>query len=88
MFAGCGSPWNTPWRKIISSQASAIRIASRRRSSIGVASRSRSPSWTPSSRSSVSTRSLEYVPYTRGMATRGSSAKLRRKISALRASMR
>ena len=38
MLAGCGSPWKTPWRKIISSHASAIRIASRRRSSIGVAS--------------------------------------------------
>src|SRR6476620_9637159 len=43
MFAGCGSPWNTPWRKIISSHASAIRIASRRRSSIAVASRSTAP---------------------------------------------
>ena len=33
MFAGCGSPWKKPWRKIIVIHASAIRYASRRRCS-------------------------------------------------------
>ena len=33
MFAGCGSPWKKPWRKIIVIQVSAIRYASRRRCS-------------------------------------------------------
>ena len=47
MFAGCGSPWKTPWRKIISSHVSASSIASRRRSSIGSDTRSSSPSFGP-----------------------------------------
>ena len=45
MFAGCGSPWKNPWRKIIVIQVSAIRYASRRRSSIAHASSGRSASW-------------------------------------------
>ena len=34
MFAGCGSPWKKPWRKIIVSHVSAMTYARRRRCSI------------------------------------------------------
>ncbi len=62
MFAGCGSPWKKPWRKIIVIQVSAIRYASRRRWSIVQLSRSRSASCTPSRYSSVSTRGRRVRP--------------------------
>ena len=47
MFAGCGSPWKNPCRKIIVIQVSVIRYARRRRSSISHASSGRSASCDP-----------------------------------------
>ena len=47
MFAGCGSAWKNPCRKIIVIHASAITYASRRRSSGDQCSWSRSASWIP-----------------------------------------
>ena len=77
MFAGCGSPWKKPWRKIIVIHVSVTRYASARRSSTVSSSVSTSASWTPSSHSSVSTRARVYDQKTRGTRTCGSPAKLR-----------
>ncbi len=60
MFAGCGSAWKNPCRKIIVIHVSAIRYASRRRWSSDQLSTSMSASWTPSRYSRVSTRERVY----------------------------
>ena len=56
MFAGCGSPWKIPWRKIIAIHVSATSRASSARSSWARPSSPTSASVTPSRCSSVSTR--------------------------------
>ncbi len=71
MFAGCGSPWKKPCRKIIVIHVSAIRYASRRRWSSVQFSTSMSASCTPSRYSSVRTRERVYDQYTFGTATCG-----------------
>ena len=85
MFAGCGSPWKNPWRKIIVIHVSVTRYASRRRWSSVHCSTSMSASCTPSRYSSVSTRDRVYVQYTCGTATCGCPAKFLWKPSAFRA---
>ncbi len=87
-FAGCGSAWKNPWRKIIVIHVSVTRYARSRRSSSDMPSVSTSASCVPSSHSSVSTRARVYVQYTFGTWTCGSPAKLRWNVCALRPSSR
>ena len=56
MFAGWGSPWKKPWRKIIVIQVSVSTSARRFLSSTLYSSVSTSASCVPSMYSSVSTR--------------------------------
>ena len=88
MFAGCGSPWTKPWRKIIVIHVSATRYARSRRSSSDSGSVSTSSSCVPSIHSSVSTRARVYCQYTFGTWTLRSPAKLRWNVCALRPSSR
>ena len=88
MFAGCGSAWMNPWRKIIVIHVSATRYARSRRSSSDSGSVSTSASCVPSIHSSVSTRAREYCQYTFGMCTFRLPAKLRWNVCAWRPSSR